>query len=172
MAIPRKCSRCGANLSRYNLGKLCSLCQEKVKAELEWAREESLHYDLEDMCRLLGFQSNESVKRLARKGLIPGRVPGVKKHLFLREEVDLWLRTGATASKAEEARENAFSYQPVQMNEEEAPAFCLVSHISKTDEVYGTLAHEELHILRAVALIDNKEVPIVFDWERGYWRKE
>lgn len=120
--MTKTCKICGAKLNQYNLGSLCFPCQEKRKEELEQKIVDNPHYDLDDMCFLLGFTSSESVKRLGRKGIIPGRVPGIKRHLYLREVVNQWIHTGGELADESpdlknKARfidldaENVYSYQ-------------------------------------------------------------
>jgi hypothetical protein len=87
----RKCSQCGAVLSRSNPGPLCSPCQEKKHEEP--ATGDSPTYDVNDMARMLHL-GNEQVRRLSQKGRLPPRVPGVRKCLWLKEVVDKWLKSG------------------------------------------------------------------------------
>jgi len=90
--MSRKCQVCGAQLSSYNPGVLCFPCQEKRKKELQGKLSDTPYYTLEDLCFLLGLRNPESVKRLARKGKIPGRVPTIRRHLYLKEQVDKWIQ--------------------------------------------------------------------------------
>lgn len=90
--MPRKCQVCGAQLSSYNPGVLCFPCQEERKKELQAKLSDTPYYTLEDLCFLLGLRNPESVKRLARKGKIPGRVPTIRRHLYLKEQVDKWIQ--------------------------------------------------------------------------------
>jgi len=87
----RKCKDCGATLSSHNPGLLCWPCQEKKKEQLQGIIGDTPHYTVENLCLLLGLGNPESVKRLGRKGKIPGRLPGVRQQLYLREEVDRWI---------------------------------------------------------------------------------
>jgi hypothetical protein len=87
----RICKSCGANLSSYNPGLLCLPCLKKNKETLEKQIADTPHYTVDDLCLLLGYTNPESVKRLGRKGKIPGRIREIKQHLYLREEVDQWL---------------------------------------------------------------------------------
>jgi hypothetical protein len=89
--MSRKCQVCGAQLNSYNPGVLCSPCQEKNKEKLQEKLSNTPHYTLDDMCFLLGYQNRESMRRLARKGRIPGRVPTIRRHLYLKEVVDKWI---------------------------------------------------------------------------------
>lgn len=92
-ATARKCKVCGACLSRYNPGLLCWPCQEKKKELLEEQIGDTPHYTVDNLRFVLGFRNPESVKRLGRKGKIPGRIPGIKKHLYGRKTVNDWIRS-------------------------------------------------------------------------------
>lgn len=89
--MAQKCKDCGAILSSYNLGLLCWPCQEKKKEQLQEKIGDTPHYTVENLCFLLGYANPESVKRLGRKGKIPGRIPGIRQHLYLKEKVDQWV---------------------------------------------------------------------------------
>ncbi len=91
----RRCRVCGASLSRYHGEGLCWPCQEKLNG---WITIDRPYYDLDDLQRILGLDSAESVKRLGRMGMIPGRIPGVKAHRYLKETVDEWVRSGGEVS--------------------------------------------------------------------------
>jgi hypothetical protein len=43
---------------------------------------------------MMGLSSPEQVKRKGRAGLIPGRIPGAKAHLYNREVFDQWIKSG------------------------------------------------------------------------------
>jgi hypothetical protein len=90
--VSRRCQVCGAPLGLHNPGKLCFACQEKRREELRGKPSDTPHYTLDDMCFLLGLENPESVKRLGRKRKIPGRVPGVRKHLYQKEIVNRWMK--------------------------------------------------------------------------------
>lgn len=98
--MDRKCGRCGAILRQYNQGTLCFACQVKKRDELTEKIGDGLNYNVDDMCSILGLDF-EQVRRLGRKGVIPGRIPGIKQHLYLRELVDQWLRGGGKLSTPE-----------------------------------------------------------------------
>ena len=87
----RKCPECGSVLSMYNPGRLCSVCQRKESEKLPIG--DSPTYDVQDMGRILRLDS-EQVRRLARKGKLPPRVPAIRKWLWSREVVDRWIRSG------------------------------------------------------------------------------
>lgn len=96
----KKCVQCGAVLSQYNQGILCFPCQEKRQEELKEKMGDSPNYDVDDMCFILGLEP-EQVRRLGRKGVIPGRIPEVRQHLYLRALVDPWIRSGGKSTKPE-----------------------------------------------------------------------
>ena len=96
----RKCIQCGAVLSQHNQGTLCFPCQEKKQKELIEKIDDGPNYDINDMCFILGL-SPEQARRLGREGKIPGRIPEIKKHLYLRALVDPWVRSGGKLSKPE-----------------------------------------------------------------------
>jgi hypothetical protein len=51
------------------------------------------------MAELLGLESEEQVKRLARARKLPPRVPAVKKWLWLEDMVRDWMRSGYEISE-------------------------------------------------------------------------
>ncbi len=95
-----ECVQCGGVLSQYNQGTLCFSCQEKKQEELIERMGDSPNYDVNDICFILGLDP-EQVRRLGRNGIIPGRIPGIKKHLYLKALVDSWVRSGGKLSKPE-----------------------------------------------------------------------
>ena len=62
----------------------------------------------------MGFQSEESVRRLGRKKIIPGRLLDIKRHLYLREAVYEWIRSGSRVEG-----------KPTSPLQEEAHALCI-----------------------------------------------
>jgi len=92
-----KCSMCGTKLSLANPGTLCHDCQVKKLAQL--ADSGPSYYTVADLTYILGLDSEESVKRLGRRGIIPGRLPGIKKHLYSKEAVDAWIKAGYVVKK-------------------------------------------------------------------------
>lgn len=110
--MQRKCVGCGANLREDNPGTLCTPCQTKKLAQL--ADRGPSYYTAADLTYLLGLENEESVKRLGRKGIIPGRMPGIKKHLYLKEAVDAWIKAG-----------NRVAVKPTSPIQAEAYALCV-----------------------------------------------
>jgi hypothetical protein len=89
----KDCAQCGKALSQYNPGSLCSACQ-KERLDRFVQQPISSHYDAEELAQLLGLQSSESVRRLARKGKLPPRIPGIRRCLWERAFIDSWIRSG------------------------------------------------------------------------------
>jgi hypothetical protein len=95
----RVCSQCGKELAQKNPAKLCFACQEK-RRERDTTRNEEL-IDAKDFAFILGLTNAESVKRLALKGKLPPRIPGVRKCLWSKEVVDLWIHSAGKITKPE-----------------------------------------------------------------------
>ena len=86
----RMCCECGVLLTRDNPGVLCFDCQEDRRGNL--APDNRPYYDAKDMARILGLESDEEVKRLARQKKLPPRIPAVRKCLWHKEVVERWIR--------------------------------------------------------------------------------
>ena len=86
----RVCSQCGAVINQYHPGNLCFPCQEKKLEEKITSGEDII--DAEGYASILGLESAESVKRLARKGLLAPRIPGVKKWVWRKDDIDAWFK--------------------------------------------------------------------------------
>lgn len=84
------CTHCGiTKLSQYNPSKICSSCQKK-RTDL-MASGETPHYDVKGLAYILGFKSEESVRRWARARKLPPRVPGRRPWLWFKETIHEWL---------------------------------------------------------------------------------
>ena len=93
----RLCLRCGAVLNQYNPGKLCFPCQKNQLEQRTTYSEELI--DAENFAFMLGLTNAESVKRLARKGKLPPRIPGIYKWLWRRSIVEYWIKQEGIGSK-------------------------------------------------------------------------
>jgi len=91
--MSKKCKLCGKVLNRYNPGYFCYSCQEK-RIEARDYMSHNANYDVYDMVYILGLQSDESVRRLARQGKLPPSIPGIKKYQWPRDVIDAWIRSG------------------------------------------------------------------------------
>lgn len=95
----RRCTSCRTVLSMSNPGLLCLPCQETLVDK--WASVAiSRHLDVEDMRVLLGLESQEQVKRIARDGKLPPRIPAIKRWLWEEEVVRDWIRSGYETGEA------------------------------------------------------------------------
>ncbi len=86
--MKRVCSQCGNRLSQGNLATFCFACIKK-RREQDPASNDQL-IDAQGAAYKLGL-SAESVKRLARKGKLPPRVPEVRKWLWDEHRFDTWM---------------------------------------------------------------------------------
>lgn len=105
----KHCTGCGNILPSNHIGRLCPICQEKA---LEKTPGTSLdYYNIRDMAAMLDL-SEGHVRRLSRDGnVLPGRIRGIKQHLWPKEIVDEWIKQGQvfpkipTSPLQEEAKE-------------------------------------------------------------------
>jgi len=58
---------------------------------------------------ILGLDSQEHVRRLARNGKFPRRIPSVRRWLWLKEVVDSWIRSDHQISPANSELQEAIS---------------------------------------------------------------
>ena len=94
----RVCLQCGAVLSQYNPGNLCRPCQERKLEQTITGGDDLI--DAEGYASILGLDSPESVKRLARKDKLAPRVPAVRKCLWRKDDIDTWIkREGQTGNR-------------------------------------------------------------------------
>jgi len=102
--MKRVCLKCGAVLSQYNPGKLCRPCQEK-QLEQEITSFEQKITNGEDLidavgyADILGLKNEDSLKRLARKGKLATRIPGIRKCLWRKEAIDTWIKQEGITNK-------------------------------------------------------------------------
>ena len=85
--MERRCPRCNAVLARDNTGKYCSPCQKKRLDERTTYDDELV--DAEGFGAIIGLSATQ-VKRLAPDKL-PPRIPGIKKYLWRRKDIDVWI---------------------------------------------------------------------------------
>lgn len=95
--MKRKCSKCGAVLSQYNPGKICQLCQKKQLKQKITSFEQKITsgedlIDAVGYADILGLKNEDSLKRLARKGKLAERIPGIRKYLWNKEAIDTWIK--------------------------------------------------------------------------------
>jgi predicted DNA-binding transcriptional regulator AlpA len=88
--MERKCVDCNAKLAQDHIGERCSPCQKKWLDKKAKFDEELI--DAQGVANILGLMSAESVKRLARKGEMPPRVPGIRKWQWYKKDIDAWIK--------------------------------------------------------------------------------
>ena len=94
----KRCRFCGASLSQNHSGDICSPCEESGRGCVTAGTPEDMElYDVQDIQRIWRLESEEHVRRLGREEKIPGRIRGIKRHLYLKEVVDEWLKSAVGA---------------------------------------------------------------------------
>ncbi|MDD4924723.1 MAG: hypothetical protein PHF74_07865 [Dehalococcoidales bacterium] len=89
--IKKLCIKCKVRYLPADFpGNICPACApERIDKTGEGP-----HYDVADMMNLLGLESGEQVRRLARQGKLPERIPLIRKCLWDKAAVDEMLRSG------------------------------------------------------------------------------
>jgi predicted DNA-binding transcriptional regulator AlpA len=95
--MARVCRRCGITLNRYHKGNFCYACQDKRLEEI--ITDDKDFIDAEEFAHILGLENVESVRRLARNGKLPPRIPGIRKYRWLRSVVEEWIKQGGFGNK-------------------------------------------------------------------------
>ena len=93
----RECVQCRRELAPDNSGKLCFLCADKLKDVMTDLPEV---LNVEGVRELLHFEDAESVRRMYRRGELPGRIKGVKKLLWFKGDLIANLKFGQSSSAA------------------------------------------------------------------------
>jgi hypothetical protein len=88
----RFCTECASPLSASNTGRLCGECQTKQREKIAAGTRE--YYDVYDVTDKFGLESPEQVRRMWRKGLLPPRIPGARRLLWVKEDFDKWYKSG------------------------------------------------------------------------------
>jgi hypothetical protein len=70
------CWQCGEELSRYHTGYICRTCQA-IKLEKMITDDKDL-VDVRGYADMLGLDSEEQLRRLARQGALAPRIPKIK----------------------------------------------------------------------------------------------
>jgi len=86
----RLCSQCGTPLNQYHPGNLCYACQEKRLEKMIADGEDFI--DAEGYADMLGLDSSEQLKRLARKSKLPPRIPVIRKWLWRKVDIEDWFK--------------------------------------------------------------------------------
>lgn len=85
-----KCLLCDEKLSRYHTGYLCDACQEKRLKKMIVDDEEFV--DTKGYASMLGLDSAEQLKRLARKGVLASNIPAIKQWRWHRKDIEDWFK--------------------------------------------------------------------------------
>lgn len=86
--MKRKCSECGEPLSESNTGSLCSACEGKRIEKMTTDNKNLV--DVRGYAAILGLDSEEQLRRLARKGVLAPRIPAIKRWQWRRKDIDDW----------------------------------------------------------------------------------
>ena len=84
------CRQCGKGLHRYQTGNLCHACQEKRLDKMITDGEDLV--DAQGYADMVGLDSAEQLKRLARDGELAPRIPVIKKWLWRIKDIEAWFK--------------------------------------------------------------------------------
>ncbi len=88
--MANECRQCGHGLHRYQTGNLCSSCQEK-RFEEKFAGREGI-VNAKVYAEIVGLDSEEQLRRLARKGVLAPRIPGVGRWQWRSKDIQAWFK--------------------------------------------------------------------------------
>ena len=88
--MTRVCRQCGKELHLYQTGNLCHACQEK-RLEKMITDDEDL-VEAEGYADMLGLDSAEQLKRIARDGLLAPRIPVIRQWRWRRKDIEAWFK--------------------------------------------------------------------------------
>ena len=88
--MARLCWKCREKISRHHTGYLCYACQEK-RIEKMIADGEDL-VDAVGYAEILGVDSAEQLRRLARKGVLAPHVPEVRQWCWRKKDIEAWFK--------------------------------------------------------------------------------
>ena len=84
------CWQCGEELSRYHTGYLCDACQKKRLEKMIIGDEDLV--DAEGYAAMLGLDSAEQLRRIARDGKLAPRIPAIKQWRWRRKDIEAWFK--------------------------------------------------------------------------------
>ncbi len=90
LIMARVCLHCGKELSQSYPYNFCYTCQEKQLEKMIADGEDLV--DAEGYAAMLGLDSVEQLKRKARDGLLAPRIPGIKRWLWRRKDIEIWFK--------------------------------------------------------------------------------
>jgi len=88
--MARVCLQCGKELSQYYTANFCYTCQEKKLKKMIADGEDLV--DAEGYAAMLGLDSTEQLKRLARKGVLAPNIPAIKQWRWRRKDIEAWFK--------------------------------------------------------------------------------
>jgi hypothetical protein len=133
--------------------KLCPKCKDQkipvnfpggicLKCSLDLPQESTLTYDVHDLVNLL-HTSEEQIRRMARAGKLPHRMPGIRRYLWMKAVIDKFMDEGQPIPRI-----------PTSPMQEEARGRCkLKDHEWLQDDKYDGIAYvtdENTHHLQIV----------------------
>jgi len=133
----RYCVKCGRRIIGI-AGLLCLDCKldKTPESQDESLRYSELYYDTKDMSSIMVL-SERQVRRKAHDDQIPGKVPGIKRHLFDKKKVDKWREGGYKIPKTPKLPK-----PPTSPLQEEALAKCRKKdHSWLSDPKYDGIAY-------------------------------
>ncbi len=84
------CWQCGEELSRSHTGYLCDDCQGKQLKKMITDDEDLV--DAEGYAAMLGLDSAEQLRRIARDGKLAPRIPAIKQWRWRRKDIEAWFK--------------------------------------------------------------------------------
>ncbi len=84
------CWQCSEELSRSHTGYLCYACQEKRLEKMIIDDEDLIN--AEGYAAMLGLDSAEQLKRIARDHKLAPRIPAIKKWLWRGKDIEAWFK--------------------------------------------------------------------------------
>ena len=88
--MARLCWKCREKISRHHTGYLCYACQEKRIEKMVDDGEDLV--DVEGYAEILGLDSAEQLRRLARDGVLAPRIPGITQWRWRKKDIEAWFK--------------------------------------------------------------------------------
>ncbi len=174
------CRQCGEELSRHHTGYLCVACQQKwIDKHLT---DDKDIIDARGYADMLGLESEEQLKRLARDGKLAPRIPAIKQWLWRRKDIEVWFKQKQRAGDVFRKVAMAIASNLRRCSNDSviyAPSDTIGSKVYGQEYVVATVEMERTEIIklvevdRAVALkiledLPEKDFPElvgIVDWE-------
>lgn len=167
--MERKCINCGAVLARDNTGELCSPCQKKWLDQMTTCDEELI--DAEGYAAILGLDSAEQLKRLARQHKLAPRIPMIREWKWYKKDIDAWIKQKQkeeieawNKSKKQAERAGSRDFRMITRGVASNLRTCCNARMGQTlsdkigDKVYGLKAEEYFFGLTAAGKVEQIEL--------------